>query len=95
MGIRTQFKIRTRKIGSAAPVGTLRRPPTSNIRQSQLRVGFSRFGFNCVLSYSSRRTCMGSTREARIAGIKEAAAATTKTRRITAESVGTSVGETP
>jgi hypothetical protein len=45
--------------------------------------------------YSSRRTCMGSTPEARRDGRSEAAAATMSTSRMTAESVGRSGGETP
>jgi hypothetical protein len=45
--------------------------------------------------YSSRRTCMGSTREARREGRREAAAATMRTSRMAATSVGKSVGETP
>ena len=45
--------------------------------------------------YSSRRTCMGSTREARRDGRREAAVATMRTRRMTAKSVGKSLGETP
>jgi hypothetical protein len=38
---------------------------------------------------------MGSTRAARVAGIREAMAATARTSKMTAERVGKSVGETP
>lgn len=49
----------------------------------------------CLHGYSSRKTCMGSTRAARIAGTSEATAATTSTMRTTAKEVAISEGETP
>ena len=45
--------------------------------------------------YSSRNTCIGSTRAARNAGKSDAAAATTRTIRTTPDQVAASDGETP
>jgi hypothetical protein len=48
-----------------------------------------------IRPYSSRSTCMGSTREARIAGTNAANAATRSMRRTTVDKVTISKAETP